>query len=149
LVSIVALDAAPDGAEDAEWVLTGLQAILAGRGINIIYHEEVNKMRYGFGRGGGMGFGFRGASPPWPYVGRGRGGLPRCGYFIGSDAAPVPRTYDPAFYQSTPAPGVYPSYPPPLSKEEELDYLNNQAEAIKRQLEEIESRMHALEADKE
>jgi NAD-dependent dihydropyrimidine dehydrogenase PreA subunit len=26
------------------------------------------------------GFGFRGVSPPWPYVGRGRGGLPRCAY---------------------------------------------------------------------
>jgi len=31
----------------------------------------------GFGGGGGRGFGFRGYSPPWPYVGRGRGGLPR------------------------------------------------------------------------
>jgi len=26
---------------------------------------------YGFGRGGG--FGFRGSSPPWPFVGIGRG----------------------------------------------------------------------------
>jgi hypothetical protein len=25
-----------------------------------------------FGRGWGRGFGFRGYSPPWPYVGRGR-----------------------------------------------------------------------------
>ena len=43
-------------------------------------------MPNGFGRGfgfrGGMGFGFRGGSPPWPYVGWGRGGLPRCGYFL-------------------------------------------------------------------
>jgi hypothetical protein len=31
----------------------------------------------GFGRGRGRGFGFRGHSPPWPYVGQGRGGLPR------------------------------------------------------------------------
>jgi hypothetical protein len=40
---------------------------------------------YGMGRGmvGGRGFGFRGSSPPWPYVGMGRGGLPRCGYFVG------------------------------------------------------------------
>lgn len=28
----------------------------------------------------GRGFGFRGSSPPWPYVGRGRGGQPRCQY---------------------------------------------------------------------
>jgi len=33
-------------------------------------------MRYGTGFG--RGFGFRGDSPAWPYVGRGRGGLPRC-----------------------------------------------------------------------
>ncbi len=38
----------------------------------------------------GRGFGFRGWSPPWPYVGVGRGGLPRCwafggyGYFGGA-----------------------------------------------------------------
>ena len=31
----------------------------------------------GRGRGFGRGFGFRGFSPPWPYVGLGRGGLPR------------------------------------------------------------------------
>ena len=41
-------------------------------------------MGMGRGFGGGMGFGFRGSSPPWPYVGIGRGGLPRCGYFLGS-----------------------------------------------------------------
>jgi hypothetical protein len=28
----------------------------------------------------GQGFGFSGSSPPWPYVGRGRGGKPRCQY---------------------------------------------------------------------
>jgi hypothetical protein len=34
---------------------------------------------FGMGRGGGFGRGnrFRGYSPPWPYVGLGRGGLPR------------------------------------------------------------------------
>lgn len=31
----------------------------------------------GRGRGFGRGFGFRGYSPPWPYVGLGRGGLRR------------------------------------------------------------------------
>ena len=106
-------------------------------------------MRYGLGRGGGMGFGFRGASPPWPYVGRGRGGLPRCGYFIDSGIAPAPWSYHPAYYQPTPTPGVYPPYTPSMSKDEELNFLKNQAEAIKGQLEEIESRMHDLEAEKE
>jgi hypothetical protein len=104
---------------------------------------------YGHGSGGGMGFGFRGASPPWPYIGRGRGGLPRCGYFIGGASVPAPWSYHPSFYPQTPAPGIYPPYAPPMSKDEELDYLSDQAEAIKSQLEEIESRMHDLEADKE
>ena len=100
-----------------------------------------------FGRGfrGGMGFGFRGASPPWPYVGIGRGGLPRCGYFISSAGAPPARPYPQApFYGEPPAYG----YGPPagsMSREEELGYLKDQAEAIKGELEQIESRMRDLE----
>jgi prefoldin subunit 5 len=35
-----------------------------------------------------------------------------------------------------------------MSRDEELNYLNDQAEAIKGQLEEIESRMQDLETDK-
>ena len=51
--------------------------------------------RGGFGRGGG-GFGFRGSSPPWPFVGLGRGGLPRCGYFFsGAAGMPVSPGYPP------------------------------------------------------
>lgn len=47
----------------------------------------------GFGRGG-WGFGFRGSSPPWPFVGLGRGGLPRCGYFLsGTAGVPVSPGY--------------------------------------------------------
>jgi hypothetical protein len=91
--------------------------------------------------GGGMGFGFRGASPPWPYVGRGRGGLPRCGYFLSGAGAPPP-----AFYGQAAAPGYTPFTPP--TREEEFDYLKNQAEAIKGQLEQIETRMHELEEEK-
>jgi len=120
------------------------------------YYREVNKMPYGFGRGGGygrgfgggMGFGFRGSSPPWPYVGRGRGGLPRCGYFTGAAGAPAPLSYNPPFYQGMPAAGAYPPYATPVTKEQELNYLKDDAEAIKSQLEEIESRMHDLEEDK-
>ena len=86
----------------------------------------------GFGRGfgGGMGFGFRGASPPWPYVGIGRGGLPRCGYFLSGATAPG-----------------YTPYTPQMTKEEELNYLKGQAEAIKGQLEQIDSRMRDLESE--
>jgi len=98
------------------------------------------------GGGGGMGFGFRGSSPPWPYVGRGRGGLPRCGYYLGDAAAPARW-----LYRSYAGPSYSTESAPPSSgttKEEELNYMKNQAEAIKGQLEEIESRMHDLEAEK-
>jgi hypothetical protein len=105
---------------------------------------------FGRGSGGGMGFGFRGSSPPWPYVGRGRGGLPRCGYYFGGAGAPAPGSYRPrSYYQGTPPAAGYAPYSPGMTREEELGYMKDQAEAIKGQLEEIESRMHDLEAEKE
>ena len=105
----------------------------------------------GFGRG--MGFGFRGSSPPWPYVGRGRGGLPRCGYFF-SGAAATPTAWS---YQQSPYPwyaGVPPitgatPFAPQMTKEQELDFLKEQAEAIKEQLEQIEARMQELSSSSE
>ena len=71
----------------------------------------------------GYGFGFRGASPSWPYVGRGRGGLPRCWYpgITGEMAAPS------------------------MSREQELDMLKNQAQAMREQLEQLEARMKQLD----
>ena len=113
-------------------------------------------MANGFGRGrgmgrgfrGGMGFGFRGASPPWPYVGLGRGGLPRCGYFLSGAGAPAPWSYQAQpFYPGTPTTSGYAPYPPQMTRDEEVNYLKNQAEAIKGQLEEIESRMSDLKAE--
>ena len=126
-------------------------------------------MPNGFGRGfgfrGGMGFGFRGSSPPWPYVGIGRGGLPRCGYFF-SGAAGTPAAWP---YQQPPYPvspgfgvgqGSYPPYAaasptfgnapftPQVTPEQELDFLKNQAEAIKGQLEQIEARIQQLGSEK-
>ncbi len=94
---------------------------------------------FGFGRGGGGGFGFRGASPPWPYVGRGRGGLPRC-WYPGQFAAPASVSY-----------GGYPgwgatAYSAQVTKKEETDFLKEEAKAIKRQLEDIEARIKELEA---
>lgn len=79
---------------------------------------------FGYGRG----FGFRGASPPWPYIGRGRGGLPRCWY-----------------------PGVWgtPTYGyEPITKEQELSFLKRQAELIKEELNQIEARIRELESGK-
>jgi len=110
-------------------------------------------MPNGFGRGfgsrRGMGFGFRGSSPPWPYVGLGRGGLPRCGYFFSGAAVPPVSPYPPTQYpyygpQFTPA---YTPFAPPMSKEKELSYLKEQAEAIRGELEQIESRVRDLESE--
>jgi len=93
-------------------------------------HAELLKggetMQYGYGRG----FGFRGASPAWPYVGRGRGGLPRC--------------WHPGLWGATSYPPAAPYWPAP-AREEELALLKNQAEIMKRQFEDIESRIKDLE----
>lgn len=125
----------------------------------------------GFGRrGGGWGFGFRGSSPPWPFVGIGRGGLPRCGYFLsGAAGMPPPPAYPsygspwampyyggtaysgamPYGYAGTPmgaVPGADP-YAPQMTREQELDFLKNQAEAMKGQLEQIDARIKELETE--
>jgi hypothetical protein len=107
-------------------------------------------MANGFGGGfrGGMGFGFRGSSPPWPYVGLGRGGLPRCGYFLsGAAGTPVPWGYQqtsyPAYRMPTTAPGAAP-FAPQMTREQELDFLKNQAQAMRGQLEQIEARIQQL-----
>jgi hypothetical protein len=128
-------------------------------------------MPNGFGRGrgfgfrGGMGFGFRGSSPPWPYVGIGRGGLPRHEYFLsGTAGAPAQWPYQQAPYPAGPGLGVghgfYPPYTtaspdfsnapfaPQTTPEQELDFLRNQAEAVSEQLEQIETRICDLESKK-
>lgn len=111
-------------------------------------------MFYGFGRGfasrGGMGFGFRGSSPPWPYVGIGRGGLPRCAYFLsGAAGVPAAGPYPQTPYPYTGMPPAYGPTPfaPQMGKEQELDFLKGQAEMIKGQLEQIESRVRELESE--
>jgi hypothetical protein len=104
----------------------------------------------GFGFGRGMGFGFRGSSPPWPYIGRGRGGLSRCGYFFAGAAAPPAWPYPPTQYPysgAQPALGYTP-FAAPMNKEEELSYLKDQAEEIKDELEHIEARVRELESEK-
>ena len=94
------------------------------------------KMVYGFGRGsgrrGGAGFGFRGESPPWPYVGRGRGGLPRCAY---------PGAAIPFSFQAAPPP-----YTPQMTREQELGWLKSQADAIKAELDRVEAKIHDLKS---
>lgn len=117
------------------------------------------------GGGGGMGFGFRGSSPPWPYVGLGRGGLPRCGYFINTaTGAPVRGVFPYAAYPYSPGfatgAGSYSHYAPAppssggapyagqLDPEQELDFLKDQARVIGEQLEQIDGRIRKLENEK-
>jgi hypothetical protein len=112
----------------------------------------------GMGYGGGMGFGFRGTSPPWPYVGIGRGGLPRCwayggygwpAFGYGPAAGPVPYaspTYGGGPY-GAPGPGWGP-YGAPSSREEEIRFLQGEADMIRDELEAIDSRIKELEKDK-
>lgn len=76
----------------------------------------------------GSGFGFRGSSPPWPYVGRGRGGLPRC------------------YYPGLAGSAGYVPYPPQATAGQEVDFLKEEASAVKKHLEEIEARIKELEA---
>jgi len=95
-------------------------------------------MVYGFNRGrggvrgggGGMGFGFRGNSPPWPYSGRGRGGLPRCGYYV--SGVPAPRSYQPQ------------SYSPRMTREGDLSYMKDHVEALRDKLRELETEIGKL-----
>jgi len=107
------------------------------REVTLVHTQLVKggeKMVYGFGRGsgrrGGAGFGFRGATPPWPYVGRGRGGLPRCSY--------------PGVAMASPYPPASPLYTPQMTQEGEIGWLKSQAEAIKVELNRVEARIHDL-----
>jgi len=103
-------------------------------------------MTYGFGPG--RGFGFRGNSPPWPYVGRGRGGLPRCAYPGLHPDLPFAGGWDQPHYGQHPGYGAYP-YTPTMSKEEEMKILREEASGIKAHLDHIEARIKGLEGEKE
>jgi hypothetical protein len=88
----------------------------------------------GRGRRGGAGFGFRSSAPPWPYTGRGRGGLPRCSYYLNN---PV---NVPAEQTATTVPDI--------TREQEKEYLRNQAANLKKQLETVESRLGKIDGIK-
>ena len=98
---------------------------------------------YGLGRRGGLGF--RGSSPPWPFVGIGRGGLPR-GAYPGVAGMPMSSGYPSYSNPSTMSYGGNP-YVPQMTREQELDFLRNQTEAMKGQLEQIGARMKELETE--
>ncbi len=82
-----------------------------------------------FGRGGGRGFG-RGQG--WGFgLGRGFGR----------------RSWGPTYYDApyAAAPPMGNPYAPPMSREQEVDFLQNQAQAIKEELESIEARINDLQ----
>jgi hypothetical protein len=129
-----------DGGDVAEERGDTMPFGFGGRGGYRFFGRSAGRGRGGFGfgaRGGGWGFGFRGSSPPWPYVGRGRGGLPRCAYYWDTSATP----YDQVPYSAY----ATPSASSQMKREQELDFLRNKAEMLKRQLEDIDARTRDLE----
>jgi hypothetical protein len=91
--------------------------------------------------------GFDGTGPRGmgPMTGGGRGfcavPLPRAW------PAHVGRTYGPPYYRARPAMPVPVPFVPSMTREQELDYLKDQAQAMKDQLEQIESRIQQLKGE--
>lgn len=98
-------------------------------------------MMNGFGRG--YGFRFHGSSPPWPYVGIGRGGFPRRAY--GAGFAGVFPAYP--YYTGEPPAAWGMNNVPQATAEQEIEYLEGQAKALKSDLEHIQSRIEELEKE--
>jgi hypothetical protein len=115
--------------------------IPGGRDYQKACSEEVINMPYGYGYG--RGFGFRGTSPPWPYVGRGRGGLPRCWYPGAYAAAPAYAPPPPPYYG-----GVWGAPYAEMTPQQELGFLKEEASSVKAQLDEIEAKIKELEKKK-
>jgi len=87
---------------------------------------------FGMGRGIGMGGGFRGAYAAWPYIGRGRGGLPRCGYFFANQA------YLPPAY----------TYYSPFIAGNNLEAMQSAAANLRDRLSQIQARISEMEQQK-
>ena len=82
-------------------------------------------------------------------LGIGRGGLPRGGYYFDSTIVPPVQPYSQVPYQPYEA-SYNPAYGPnvpPMTKEEELEALKGQAEAINEELEQIDTRISELEKE--
>jgi hypothetical protein len=96
----------------------------------------------------GRGFGFRGWSPPWPYVGRGRGGFPRCwAYGANWDASySNPYGYG-AFPYEWGSPYSPPQESPMMTAEGEKEWLKGQAESIRQEIDQIKNRISQLEKE--
>ena len=107
-----------------------------------------NGRGFGAGRGYGRGFAFRGASPSWPYVGRGRGGLPRCwaGWSYYGPLPPDQVEHESVERSDYAGP---PFYGPQPSPDQELRLLKHQAELLKQELGYISERVTELEKQKQ
>jgi hypothetical protein len=120
----------------------------------------------------GRGFGFRGWSPPWPYVGRGRGGFPRCWAYgvnwgasyadpnwLGAYLPPFPGDWGPYGMNDPLNSQSYPEYPqamgpwgsyygfPMMTGEGEKEWLRGQAESIRQEIDQIKNRISELEKE--
>lgn len=84
------------------------------------------------------GIGSAGSVPDWPYVGRGRGGLPRCMSPIAYDNWFSRRSRRTAF------PGTG-SYSTQISSDQELNLLKEEQQFIKTRLEQIDARIAEME----
>jgi len=96
----------------------------------------------GRGYGQGMGFGFRGSSPPWPYVGIGRGGLPRCQAYMGYGAAGTGYPFVPWPWAASRRP-----YGAVGSPQEEIQFLKNQGAMLRKEIDAIDARIKELEKE--
>jgi hypothetical protein len=103
------------------------------------------------GRGFGQGFGFRGYAPLWPYVGRGRGGLPRCWASLPASPfveAPADRI-GPYLRRAYAYRGAYESsqmrFDGSFAPDQELEWLKNQAQVLRQHLDHIDARVKELE----
>jgi hypothetical protein len=104
---------------------------------------EVMNMPYRAQFGMGRGFGFGGYSLPWPYVGRGRGGLPRCWAYPSGAVNPDYEMMYP--YQGGFGALAMPPFNPRVSPDQELAFLKNQAEMLRQHLDQIVARVEELE----
>ena len=92
----------------------------------------------------GRGFGFRGWSLGWPYVGRGRGGLPRCWAY---GPYPYGAGFGPGSFGYTPwsGPAMGPEFGSLIPPEEEKQMLQEQVAYLKGEMEQISRRIEELE----
>jgi len=95
----------------------------------------------------GRGFRFKGWSPGWPYVGRGRGGLPRCWAY-----GPYPYGADFALGFSGPtpwygSPPMAPEFGLPMPPEQEKQMLQYQVAFLRDQMNQISKRIEELEKE--